>query len=56
MLGVLDRQVGDLDRRIADLEALWAELVALKAQADRLPKDDTFYCSVIEHATLSQQT
>ncbi len=50
VLGVLDRQVADVDRRIAELEALRAELAALKTQADRLPRTDGCYCSVIEHA------
>lgn len=50
VLGVLDRQVADVDRRIAELETLRAELAALKAQADRLPRTDACYCSVIEHA------
>ena len=51
VLGVLERQVGDLDRRISELQDLRAELVALKAQADRLPPNDTGYCAVIDHAT-----
>lgn len=51
VLEVLDRQVGDLDRRIAELKELRADLVALKAQADRFPREDACYCSVIEHAT-----
>jgi len=51
VLGVLERQVGDLDRRITELQHLRAELVALKAQADRLPPNDTGYCTVIDHAT-----
>jgi DNA-binding transcriptional MerR regulator len=51
VLGVLERQVGDLGRRISELQDLRAELVALKAQADRLPSNDTGYCTVIDHAT-----
>ena len=52
VLGVLERQVGDLDRRISELQDLRAELVDLKAQADRLPRNDTGYCTVIEHAAV----
>ncbi len=51
VLGVLDRQVGDLDRRIAELKELRVDLLTLKALADRLPGEDSCYCSVIEHAT-----
>jgi DNA-binding transcriptional MerR regulator len=51
VLGVLERQVGDLDRRISELQDLRSELVDLKAHADRLPPNDTGYCTVIDHAT-----
>ena len=50
VLSVLDRQVDDLDRRITELKELRADLVAMKAEADPLPREDSCYCSVIEHA------
>jgi DNA-binding transcriptional MerR regulator len=49
VLGVLDRQVADLDRRMAEMAQLRQELITLKGRADRLPRDDACYCSVIEH-------
>lgn len=56
VLDVLGRQVGDLDRRITELQDLRAELVALNAQADSLPRDDAYYCTVIEHAAVMHST
>lgn len=50
VLEVLDRQVGHLDRRIAEMEELRRELTILKKEAQRLPRDNSCYCSIIEHA------
>ncbi len=49
VLGVLDRQVADLDRRMAEMAQLQRDLVRLKDAADRLPRESTCYCAVIEH-------
>lgn len=51
VLGVLGRQVDDLDRRIADLEALRPSWSRSKPRPSASFKDETCYCSVIEHAT-----
>jgi len=52
VLGVLDRQVCDLDRRMAEMAQLRKELIALKDKADRLPREPSCYCAVIEHTQL----
>ncbi|MCA1677095.1 MAG: heavy metal-responsive transcriptional regulator [Actinobacteria bacterium] len=49
VLGVLDREVADLDRRMAEMAQLRDELITLKGKADRLPRDSSCYCAVIEH-------
>ncbi|MDA8399406.1 MAG: heavy metal-responsive transcriptional regulator [Actinomycetota bacterium] len=56
VLGVLDRQVADLDRRIDELVNLRSDMMALKAQADRLSRDDTCYCGVIEHGIVAPRS
>lgn len=50
VLEVLDRQVGDLDRRIAEMEELRHELLLLTQEAQRLPRDNGCFCTIIEHA------